>query len=154
MTVLLKMYDKVTSTQGFSIGITTASTAFMAYRSFGMWRNTNPITFVISSCAGIAFSLVANFYVAHNTDVKTKEERNSIYSTSSLFVVFAPVGRDSFYDSHFARNMYELFSKYGSNFPNKSFLNGLGLGFSATTLAIQLIEDKTKIKFQSPITFN
>ena len=153
MIPLLKMYDDFTSNRGVSLGISFASTAFMAYRTVTYICNTNPTTFVISACAGVALALLSRTYLIHNDAVKSEGERNSIYATLSLFTVFAPVGHQTFYNRVVQRKVMHLFEFYGCRFYNSSFLNGLGLGFTATNLALQLMDGQTKIKFQSPFVF-
>ena len=153
MIPLLKMYDDFTSNKYVSVGISVASTAFMACRTVSLtYYYRDPSILVISACAGIALALLSKYYLAHNERIKNDGERNSIYATTSLIVAFIiPVIGDNIYANilnaynSFFRDYRKLFS-YGS-------INCFGMGFLVTNLALQILEGKTKFKFQLPFVF-
>ena len=146
MTVLLKIYDDFASNKGVSTGVNIASTAFMAYRTFKFMQRINPTTFVISACVGFVFALIANSFLAYNDKVKNESQRNSVYATLSLLTAFTTVQNSNIYLT-FKDIVSQLLIPFSHDFSNHGFLNGLGLGFTATILAIQLLEGlKTKTK--------
>lgn len=157
MSTLLRIYDNVTSNKYVSLGITVASTAFMAYRTVSVMRHTNSSNFMVSSCVGVVFALIAKYNLAHNDEVKSERERNSVYATASLIVAFViPVLGDSIYQNVFLNpgNYSEsLFFQHRTPF-SYGCINGLGLGFLASNLVLQLVEGTTSIKFRSPIIFS
>lgn len=149
------MYDDVTSNKYVSLGISVASTAFMARRIFPvLFYFESPITFAISACAGIAFALLANMYIIHSKRVKTEEGKNSLYATVSLIVAFTPLGSNRIYRTLFARPMRNFFRSYKYEFQSYALLSGFGISFLVTNLALQIFEGKTKFEFQSPIKFS
>ena len=104
--------------------------------------------------AGIV--VISNTYLAYNDRVKTEGQRNSIYTTLSLIVGFTGIEENRTLKLIFYRFIANPICK---NFGYKlicreAFSGGFKLAFSATTLAIQLLEGKTKINFQSPIKFS
>lgn len=157
MSALLKIYDDVSSNKSISLGITAASTLFMAYRTISlMYFYKDPLTCVISACAGCALAILVKIYLAHNDDVKNEGERNSIYATASLIVAFViPVLGDSIYLNVFDKaynNPFQWNYSYRKPFSYGS-INGFGMGFLITTLAIQLMVGKTSFKLRSPFVF-
>jgi len=161
MIPLLKMYDDFTSNKYVSIGATVASTAFMAYRIVkaessccecdGYWFffNSSPLVIAVSLCAGVIFAVIANRYLVQN--MKTEGEKNSVYATISLFVGVSEsslinyrIWNLLFYgEGYFYEVVNDVFG--GTPFYKLSFL--------VTTLALQILEGKTKFKFQSPFVF-
>lgn len=141
MSVLLKIYDDVTSNKYMSLGITVSCTVLMACRSASFMSNTTPLVFLISACAGAVFALLANYYLAHNKSVKSECERNNIYATFSLIMALSPINIRDFNFILFTRNITPIFkSIVGCNFCVNGFINGFGMGFLATNLVLQLME--------------
>jgi len=143
MTILLNIYDDVASNKYVSIGVSVVLTAFMAYRTFTFMQYTNPSTFLISACVGFAFALIANSCLAYNDKVKNEGKRNSVYATLCLLTAFTTLNNSNIYLT-FHATVSRLLNSPVYCFCNHGFLNGLGLGFNATILAIQLLENKTK----------
>lgn len=155
MSALLRIYDHVTSNNCVSLGISVASTAFMAYRTvtyksglgFSHIVYYTSLCFSISVCAGIAFALLAKVYLLHIERVKSEGERNSIYSTLSLFTVLA-LRLDYAHRSGgggIIEIIYYSYSPYKVYALSSCFFNGFGIGFLATNLVLQLIEKSKKV---------
>lgn len=153
MIPLLKIYDDFTSNKSVSLGASVISTAFMTYRAISLMSYTNPVIFVVSACAGISFSFLANTYLVHNDSVKKEGEKNSIYATLSLLTSFTPIRNSRIYRAFFERTLDNFFDKHSYRFCSYGFLNGLGVGFLATNLVFQIKDGQTKIKLRSPFVF-
>lgn len=156
MSALLRIYDDVTSNKYVSLGINFTSTAYATIKMINCFCTLDPMFFTISACAGVALALISNTYLVHNEKIKDEGERNSVYALLSLVLVFGGIHRNRTYSEIFNRifgvikgDNWEVY-----NSCRLGFLNGFGVGFLATTLALQLIEGKTKIKFRSPIVFD
>jgi len=147
MSALLRIYDDVTSNKYVSLGITAASTAFMAYKiTFYidyMYSNA-PLTFAISTCVGVAFALLSNSYLAHNKSVKNENERNGVYATLALIVAVIQPETNHIYEFIFRHNIARILRSNGYEFCSMVFLNGFGIGFLATNLTLQLMEKSNK----------
>lgn len=163
MTVLLKIYDDFASNKYVSICTSAAATVFSIYNITGRFSSfsgifswVNPTALAIGLCAGVAFALISNTYLAYNDRVKTEGQRNSIYTTLSLIVGFTGIEENQIVKLIFYRFIANPICENFGYEPicGQSFFGGFKLAFSATTLAIQLLEGKTKINFQSPIKFS
>ena len=147
MTVLLKIYDDFASNKYVSICTSATATVLSIYNITDRFPWWNPTDLAIGLCAGVAFALISNTYLAYNDRVKTEGQRNSIYTTLSLIVGFTGIEENRtlklifyrFIANPICKNFgYELIRGH-------SFSRGFKLAFSATTLAIQLMEGKKKL---------
>jgi len=147
MIPLLKMYDDVTSNKYVSLGITVASTAFIAYKTTFYLPTLvigSPV-FIISVCAGVAFALLTNTYIVHNEKVKTEGERNSIYATFSIITLLSPSKLNEIFNFVFYYNLLKIYDPQMIFFVDY-IARGFELGFITTNLALQVLEGKTSCK--------
>ena len=154
MIPLLKIYDDFTSNKYVSLGISVASTAFSAYGNISMiryYQYTQPLAVIISACAGIAFALLTNTYLVQNERVKNESEKNSVRATFSLFSFGISLVKVSEDFRGYIENIEDLLPNCIRSIFNDS--SCFRLSFLVTNLALQILEGKTKFKFQSPIVF-
>lgn len=88
MSVIIRGYDKITGYDNISLGITFASTAFSIYTALPYLSYSSPVGFLVAAGAGVAIAALSNTYLIYNNDVKSKSERNNIYTACSLIVGF------------------------------------------------------------------
>jgi|GEM_PF-2513192 len=159
MTVLLKIYDGFASNKYVSICTSATATVLSIYETVGVLSRINPtfftngvlswgnpIVLAVGLCAGAAFALISNTYLAYNDRVKTEGQRNSIYTTLSLIIGFKEIGQNNILKVFFYNSIANpIFKSFEYNFCNGSFFGGFKIAFSATILAIQLLEGKKKL---------
>lgn len=142
MSALLRIYDNVTSNKYVSLGATVVSTAFILYDKIESIAWFNPTVLIIGLCAGSAFALLANTYLAHNESIKTEGTRNTIYATLSLLNGFTHYENSRTVSFIYYRNISNsLYARFGSRFCDNSLFTGLKIGFSATILALQVFKE-------------
>ena len=139
MSALLRIYDNVTSNKYASLGITVASTAYSLWWTSGSLAYIQPVYFLVHACAGVAIAYLAKTYLVHNSEVKNKAERNTIYATLSLITGFTLIR------SVFVATRIQSFLSYSFAFFNLyphpiCFVDAPLIGFLATLLYYQ-IED-------------
>lgn len=139
MSALIRIYDEVTSNKYVSLGITTCVMARSFYRTYQDKNNFQSILFTASTCAGFSLAILTNNYLVKNAKTKNSGERNTIYSTCSLFIDFNPVTNIILYKNvlFYTKKIFSLFETYPRS---SNFINGLSLGFTATNLVLQLTE--------------
>jgi hypothetical protein len=147
MSAFITVCEKITSNRYVSIGITTTSLLYSGIWFFSFIENANPSLLIISTCAGIAFALLSKSYLDGIQKIDTSRYRNSLLATLSLLSVVIPLGskRNIIWRVFNGEGFY---STLRNGFGEEHSL-GVGLGFSvgftATTLAIQLMEGKKKL---------
>lgn len=139
MTALLRVYDKITAPTCVILGLTAAATAFSLYDAYGYDPYPNPTVSLVSLCAGSALAILADVYIAHNSEFKSKAERNNVYAAFAIIVGFTHL-KDTFIFGGITYNVYRLFDYFGYYQIIQNFTSPVSVGFLATTLVLQLMD--------------
>lgn len=144
MSAFITAYDNITSNKYVSVGITTTSLLYSGLRVYSLIEIVNPLMIVITACAGVAFALISKSYLDGIQKIDTNRDKNSLYSTLSMLSVFAPIGYDKPAIFRFTEDSYfqTCFNRVGLGL---GVGVGFSLGFTATTLILQLAEGKKTI---------
>jgi len=150
MSALITVYDNITSNKYVSLGITAVAFANSGLRVYGFIERANPILIVVTTCAGVALALLTKSYLDGIQKIDNSRDKNSLYATMSILSTVAPIGyrnprifSDFIWELNFHDAVYFSFDNHGS----LGFGVGLGfsLGFTATTLILELAESKKTI---------